>query len=97
MAQKRRSRLQVALDAVVALETRQDVEKVMRFCLSLLEAYEDEESPQPAASVAAGHSSGARGHFEDKLIRGYGPYRYLRWWDGGKHRSHYIGKVKEKT
>lgn len=33
-----------------------------------------------------------RGHFEFKLINGYGPYRYLRYWSGGKHRSVYLGK-----
>ena len=25
-------------------------------------------------------------------VTSYGPYRYLRWWEGGKHRSVYLGK-----
>lgn len=34
-----------------------------------------------------------QGSFEHKLIKGYGPYLYLRWWSGGKHRSTYLGKA----
>lgn len=37
---------------------------------------------------------GGRGSFEDKYIRGYGPYRYLRYWYGKTHKSVYLGKVK---
>ena len=33
-----------------------------------------------------------RGHVEQKLINGYGPYLYLRYWRGGKLRSTYLGK-----
>lgn len=40
---------------------------------------------------------GGRGSFEDKFIRGYGPYRYLRYWYGKTHKSVYIGKVKGKS
>lgn len=35
---------------------------------------------------------GGRGSFEDKFIRGYGPYRYLRYWYGKTHKSVYLGK-----
>lgn len=38
---------------------------------------------------------GGCGSFEDKFIRGYGPYRYLRYWYGKTHKSVYLGKVKE--
>lgn len=38
---------------------------------------------------------GGRGSFEDKYIRGYGPYRYLRYWYGKTHKSVYLGKVKK--
>ncbi len=38
---------------------------------------------------------GGKGSFEDKYIRGYGPYRYLRYWYGRTHKSVYLGKVKK--
>jgi hypothetical protein len=37
---------------------------------------------------------GGGGSFEDKMINGYGPYRYLRYWYGKTHKSVYLGKVK---
>lgn len=43
---------------------------------------------------SAGGNRARSGYFEDKLIKGYGPYRYLRYWDNGKRRSVYVGKVK---
>lgn len=33
-----------------------------------------------------------RGHVEEKMINGFGPYLYLRYWRGGKLRSTYLGK-----
>ena len=42
----------------------------------------------------------ARGHIEAKYIpRGHkqhGPYLYLRYWQGGKLRSKYLGKAKQQ-
>jgi|WetSurMetagenome_2_1015567.scaffolds.fasta_scaffold105524_4 hypothetical protein len=37
----------------------------------------------------------ANGHIELKLIRGFGPYMYLRYWSGKKLKSVYIGKAKK--
>lgn len=34
-----------------------------------------------------------KGHVEIKMIGKWGPYAYLRWWDGKRHRSKYLGKV----
>lgn len=43
---------------------------------------------------------GSRGHIEAKYIpRGnkrHGPYLYLRYWQGGKLRSKYLGKAQRK-
>jgi hypothetical protein len=39
---------------------------------------------------------GGSGSFEDKFIRGYGPYRYLRYWYGKTHKSVYLGKVRSE-
>jgi hypothetical protein len=43
---------------------------------------------------------GSKGHIEAKYIpRGnkrHGPYLYLRYWQGGKLRSKYLGKPQKK-
>lgn len=36
-----------------------------------------------------------KGHIEAKRINGYGPYLYLRYWQGKTLKSKYIGKGKE--
>ena len=45
-------------------------------------------------------TTGARGHIETKYIpRGnkrHGPYLYLRYWQGGKLRSKYLGKPQRE-
>ncbi|HEY9862906.1 MAG TPA: hypothetical protein V6D21_01880 [Candidatus Obscuribacterales bacterium] len=33
------------------------------------------------------------GAIEYKMINGCGPYKYLRYWSGGRHRSVYLGKA----
>jgi hypothetical protein len=37
---------------------------------------------------------GGMGSFEDKIINGCGPYRYLRYWYGKTHKSVYLGRVE---
>jgi hypothetical protein len=37
------------------------------------------------------------GYIEEKFINGYGPYRYLRYWDGKIHKSVYLGKEEEQA
>jgi hypothetical protein len=37
---------------------------------------------------------GGIGSFEDKIINGCGPYRYLRYWYGKTHKSIYLGRVE---
>ena len=34
-----------------------------------------------------------KGFIEEKMINGCGPYQYLRYWNGKKHCSVYLGKV----
>jgi len=41
-----------------------------------------------------GKPSNQRGYVEEKMINGCGPYRYLRFWSGKKHRSVYLGKAQ---
>jgi hypothetical protein len=40
-------------------------------------------------------SKAIRGSIELKIINGCGPYAYLRYWSGGKHRSSYLGKPRK--
>jgi hypothetical protein len=37
---------------------------------------------------------GGMGSFEDKIVNGCGPYRYLRYWYGKTHKSVYLGRVE---
>jgi hypothetical protein len=37
---------------------------------------------------------GGTGSFEDKIINGCGPYRYLHYWYGRTHKSVYLGQVE---
>ena len=49
-----------------------------------------------AASFPTGEeTSQSSGAIELKMINGCGPYKYLRYWSGGRHRSVYMGKVAE--
>jgi hypothetical protein len=72
--------------------------------IAILQAYHE---AQAAAELAAREREqrkekvlnrrgirGGKGSFEDKMINGYGPYRYLRYWYGKTHKSVYLGKVR---
>ncbi len=60
--------------------------------LAELEAQEAQaEARYEAASGPAGEAR-AKGHIEWKKVNGCGPYAYLRYWEGGRLRSKYLGK-----
>ncbi len=64
----------------------------------LIEAREDEAAEETQSFESAGKATAkkeARGHIELKLINGYGPYKYLRYWQGKTLKSEYIGKAKK--
>jgi hypothetical protein len=72
----------------------------------LIEALEtSQETPGPGSDDDSGEEltprsqTGAKGHIEMKYVpRGnkrYGPYLYLRYWQGGKLRSKYLGKAPQ--
>jgi hypothetical protein len=73
--------------------------------MAILQAYndaeelaaQDAEAREQAKQQALARRGirGGCGSFEDKYIRGYGPYRYLRYWYGKTHKSVYLGKVKD--
>jgi hypothetical protein len=55
----------------------------------------EQERERPDRSRTANESRrrlGA-GSLEAKLIRGYGPYLYYRFREGGRHRSVYVGRM----
>lgn len=60
---------------------------------ALLDRDEPQE-PQPAGSLN-GAGAGPRGCIEHKMIKGHGPYAYLRWRQGKIQKSRYLGKVKQ--
>jgi hypothetical protein len=48
-------------------------------------------TPDPSPVKRTGE--GGKGTWiEEKVINGCGPYLYLRWVEGGKRRSRYLGK-----
>lgn len=55
-----------------------------------LEAQNDSSHPD----VAAEQPRQSVGYVEKKLIRGFGPYLYLRRWQGKTLTSTYIGKAR---
>ena len=61
--------------------------------LSELEADSDWEDKREEKMAATG-ARGSRGYIEFKIIKGCGPYAYLRFCKGGTHHSFYLGKLK---
>lgn len=81
-----------------------DLKELQAALSGLIEALEpppeSADQPEPDTSARAGGQSRptARGHIETKYIprahKRHGPYLYLRYWQGGKLRSKYLGKPK---
>jgi len=61
--------------------TREELIEVWKYIAELIDEKE-EEIPERQ-----------RGHIELKMIGRWGPYAYLRWWEDGKHKAKYLGKV----
>lgn len=70
-----------------------DLEELVAMVEGLLEARKTERSVADATAENRSHTAKSKGHVETKTINGYGPYRYLRYWDGGKFKSQYLGKA----
>lgn len=54
----------------------------------------EEENDDDALDGEKPSRPAARGHIEEKVINGCGPYLYLRYWQGKTLKSKYIGKKK---
>lgn len=63
----------------------------LRSLISGLEVMESDRS-QEVERDEYGKPVNQKGYIEEKYINGCGPYRYLRYWDGKRHRSVYLGK-----
>lgn len=75
------------------LEELQDI--VARF-LAVLDP-EEETNVDELDELEEAKTNGrvAKGHVEEKTINGYGPYLYLRYWQGKTLKSKYLGKKKD--
>lgn len=77
----------------------EELEGVARMVATLLTIRREEEEVEIDQAADDDTDQGAekktaRGHIELKLINGYGPYQYLRYWEGKTLKSRYIGKAK---
>lgn len=86
-----------------------DLRELQAVLRGLIEALEtSQENPENATDddgsrkdeFEQARTKGVRGHIEAKYIpRGnkrHGPYLYLRYWQGGKLRSKYLGKPQKE-
>lgn len=64
--------------------------------LGSIERQNQQQDVEKADPQVDEHSkpSNQQGYIEHKMINGCGPYRYLRFWVGRKHRSVYLGKAQ---
>jgi len=81
----------------IAQLNRSDKEELLVILRAMLEAEEGEQpEDERITKERTQHRGpkGGRGYYERKVINGCGPYLYLRYWSGGKHRSVYLGKLQ---
>jgi hypothetical protein len=73
-----------------------ELEEMRAIIDAILEADTALEPETEAGNAGDSQPRGTRGggYFEDKMINGCGPYRYLRYWFCGKRKSVYVGKKK---
>jgi len=70
-----------------------ELKELVTMVEGLLEARKTEGQVVGAGDEKSSTTAKTQGHIELKTINGYGPYRYLRYWQDGKLRSSYIGKA----
>ena len=75
------------------LEELQDI--VARFLTALAPEEETGDDELDELEEAKTNGRVAKGHIEEKTINGYGPYLYLRYWQGKTLKSKYLGKKQE--
>jgi len=77
--------------------SRADKQELIAILQTML-ALDEEAEAQPEEVIRERQAylgpKGGHGYYEKKRINNCGPYLYLRYWSGGKHRSVYLGKAK---
>ena len=68
------------------------VQRAIEHLLIIVESIGENQPDEP--DQVAEQPRRAVGYVEEKLIRGYGPYLYLRRWEGKTLTSTYIGKAR---
>lgn len=79
--------------------SRDELEEMRAIVNGLLEALDTESALDKLDQGDQRKQRGPRGgaYYEDKFIKGSGPYRYLRYWSGGKRKSVYVGKADDQV
>lgn len=77
-----------ALSLADLKELRADLDTL----IAVLEADEADGQKRLESTTQAPSGRVAKGYIEEKTIRGYGPYLYLRVWQGKTLTSKYLGK-----
>ena len=75
---------------------RSDLARIRAVLDDLDQVRREQEDERQRDEQMGGSQSRRRlgtGSLEAKLIRGFGPYLYYRFREGGRHRSMYVGKV----
>jgi hypothetical protein len=74
---------------------RSDLARIRVVLDELDQALREQEEERQREQRGGGQSRRrlGTGSLEAKLIRGFGPYLYFRFREGGRHRSMYVGKV----
>jgi hypothetical protein len=74
---------------------RSDLARIRVVLDELDQALREQEEERQREQMGGGQSRRrlGTGSLEAKLIRGFGPYLYYRFREGGRHRSMYVGKV----
>lgn len=75
-----------------------DLRNLQDAIAGLLAARQAEDAePESPSSNGAPKASCAAGWYEVRTVRGCGPYKYLRYRQGGKKRSIYLGKAQKEV
>lgn len=94
----RRKPLEFTLETVLrwaSTLSKSKLRELIDALLALAEAVEDEPSLNNSTSNGNSNGSGrSGGYVELKMIKGCGPYRYLRFRSQGQYKSVYLGKVE---
>ncbi len=72
--------------------SRVELEELGEMVAALLAFTATEEEEDDRVNGDKPPKTAARGHIEEKVINGCGPYLYLRYWQGKTLKSKYIGK-----